>query len=119
MIFGGSGRDFIIGGIGSDTIWGGAGDDVLYGGDDDRVDSVRDVFAFAPNHGWDDVMDFDTGRDVIDLSEMNLNKTYSQMVASNAVFTAGGDTYIVTGPSSHILLAGVDLSDLSASNFII
>lgn len=84
-ISGGGGRDDVRGGAGDDTLNGGAGDDRLFGraGDDiidgdagdDRLvgDGGSDVFVFTGEGGpqRDKIVDFETGRDVIDVSRFD------------------------------------------------
>ena len=57
------GDDWLNGNVGNDRLYGAAGNDVLIGG------PGRDVFIFRPNDGnYEDViMDFDSGKDWIDL----------------------------------------------------
>ena len=59
---GDSGVDRLFGGIGNDILHGVAGNDLLYGG------SVRDIFVFAGASGRVRILDFEQGRDRIDLS---------------------------------------------------
>ena len=62
-LYGGSGRDLVIGGKGSDRTWGGDGVDVF------RFVSEKDSPSGARKR--DQIMDFETGVDLIELSEMD------------------------------------------------
>ena len=75
-LYGGDGGDHLLGGAGNDLLDGGRGSDILVGGagNDTLVGNFGyDVFAFAgavtaANLGADIIMDFEHGKDVIDLS---------------------------------------------------
>ncbi|WGF88544.1 calcium-binding protein [Marinivivus vitaminiproducens] len=79
-IYGGAGNDYIHGDAefggraavgGDDRIEGGTGNDWMWGDVDRRVDgftSGSDTFVFAPGDGDDRILDFSTGKDVIDLT---------------------------------------------------
>ncbi|MEM7236751.1 MAG: M10 family metallopeptidase C-terminal domain-containing protein, partial [Pseudomonadota bacterium] len=75
-IEGGPGNDTLVGGADADTLVGGAGDDVIEGGNgaDTLAGSAgRDLFLFAsvddsPEGAADRIVDFQLGRDGIDLS---------------------------------------------------
>lgn len=56
LLFGGEGRDELSGGRGSDTLHGGSGADVF-------------VFAWADKYSRDVILDFESGKDRIDLSD--------------------------------------------------
>lgn len=77
---GGADDDFVNGGSGNDTVIGGAGNDFLVGGDHNDLflfDTFGDSSA-APER--DTILDFDTGRDVIDLRGFNLSATNLQVI---------------------------------------
>lgn len=65
VLFGGDGNDTLKGEYGGDWIDGGAGDDVYFGG------TARDVFIFADLGGTDMIIDFKSGVDVIDVSQID------------------------------------------------
>jgi hypothetical protein len=64
---GGDGDDQLVGGRGRDVLIGGSGDDIMKGG------GGADVFVFSDADFYDSntILDFKSGKDVIDLSEMN------------------------------------------------
>lgn len=66
----GMGRDFLVGGAGNDTLWGGKGADTLLGGSGDDMlkgGMGADTFLFVGSDGADNVADFTSGVDRIDL----------------------------------------------------
>ena len=60
-------RDFLVGGIGADRLDGRVGDDSLLGGAD------ADVFVFGGRRGTDQILDFVSGVDKIDLSAFGID----------------------------------------------
>lgn len=90
-LFGASGSDILEGGSGSDLLEGGSGRDKMYGG----ADAARDVFIFyAPSESAvgaqrDQVMQFRTGQDDIDLSRIDAN-----------LFRAGNQAFAFTGTAA-------------------
>ena len=67
---GGYGNDIIHGHAGNDTLIGGAGDDTFKGGAGKDVISLgdgRDTVVLAPGWGFDKVLDFKNGEDLIQL----------------------------------------------------
>ncbi|UTW56215.1 calcium-binding protein [Kordiimonas sp. SCSIO 12610] len=137
VIDGTDGNDTLEGDLGDDTISGGAGNDTLFGngGDDVFIGGAgNDVFVdlgpvtggtdgdnryvFADDHGFDIINEFDPSSDVIDLSALTTGFNSFADVRELA-FQNGNDVEIFTGASgSSIFLTNVNLSDLSASNFI-
>lgn len=81
---GGAGGDVLVGGGGQDTLNGGAGGDLLIGG------TGRDTFAFSGVPGDDTILDFRSGRDVIDLSAYGI--------------TADNVSISVVGPDSSVFV---------------
>lgn len=66
----GMARDFLVGGLGNDTLWGGQGADTLLGGAGDDMlkgGMGADTFLFVGADGMDEVADFISGKDRIDL----------------------------------------------------
>lgn len=76
------GNDFLVGGVGNDMINGGAGSDSFIGG------AGIDMFVFTGTAGNDQILDFVTGTDKIDLSDYGI--TFAD-VSFNA---AGSDTVV-------------------------
>ena len=67
---GGLGDDVLNGGADNDTLNGGAGNDTLYGGAGDDVIQLgggQDTVVLAPDSGFDRVLDFKDGQDLIKL----------------------------------------------------
>ena len=88
LLLGGGGNDLLNGGDGNDTIHGGAGIDKAWGG------SGMDYFMFGNDAlgqgGIDEVMDFLTGTDKLDLSAIDANK----LVSGDQAFTLiGGKSF--------------------------
>jgi len=125
---GDAGDDTLGGGDNADLLFGGAGDDVLYGGDgDDKIDGGigadklfgglgADRFLYATvsastTAARDNIRDFVSGTDVIDLSAIDANS----LVAGNqgftivpGLFTAAGQLRFVTNGTDGWLLGDVD-----------
>ncbi|SHF31962.1 D-alanyl-D-alanine carboxypeptidase [Litoreibacter ascidiaceicola] len=68
---GSTGDDILRGGRGNDTLDGGEGDDILVGG------RGADTFVFSANSGDDVIRKFESGKDQIDLTLLNL--TYEDL----------------------------------------
>ena len=66
-LIGGLNTDFLVGGIGADRINGRQGNDSLLGGAD------ADVFVFGGQTGTDQILDFVSGTDKIDLSAFDID----------------------------------------------
>lgn len=67
-----AGIDTLLGGAGADTLNGGTGADILFGG------GGSDIFQFAsgsasPPRAADTIIDFRTGHDFLDMSQLNLD----------------------------------------------
>ncbi|WP_282078370.1 calcium-binding protein [Epibacterium ulvae] len=117
-LFGGTGRDDLGGGQGQDRLYGqqgadrlngGAGADLLWGG------AEGDVFVFAGRHGQDRIMDFQQGRDVMDLRA--LAQGGAERVSDLDIRSAQGGRLIDTG-SGTILLEDLARLELTADDFI-
>lgn len=81
VLLGGWGSDFLLGGDGNDTIVGGGSGDTMYGG------AGADAFVFTPGEsdGTNFLADFESGKDVIDLSAFTLMKGYDETVFRNGL----------------------------------
>ncbi|GAB5376345.1 MAG: hypothetical protein AcusKO_28070 [Acuticoccus sp.] len=106
---GGAGDDRLHGGAGRDRLAGGTGDDLLSGG------SGPDVFVFGADWGHDRVIDFEDGRDRLDLSSHPAVSALSDLViaaadnAATVALAADPDGATITLPG----LAGlIDATDL-------
>ena len=115
-LYGDADDDELVGGAGFDTLNGGTGDDVLTGAFN------ADTFVFEDGHGNDTITDFDalSGAEKIDLSAITtaLITDIADLKANHLGASAPTDVLIETGTGSSILLQGVDVDDLSASDFI-
>ena len=128
-ITGGSGRDTIFGDAGDDTIDGGSEKDTIYGGTGDDTltgGGSADTFAFNEGGGNDTVTDFDTARDMIDLTLFNTAITWEQLSAKITTVTDPNDVNTVTGLQIDLLDFGggtitldglTSTSDLTAEMF--
>ncbi len=118
LIFGGcdndtirdeDGDDFLHGGRGNDLISGGAGRDILAG------NSGRDTFVFAKGGQTDQIMDFENGRDKVDLKDFGFA---SFAALTSALHGANGFTFIDLGNGDRIEVIGVMSTALDATDFI-
>ena len=114
VINGGNGADVIRGGAGTDQVWGGAGDDHF-------VFNQADQALAGTNYEW--IGDFTAGgfEDEIDLSDAGTGFTSLNDVLASAVEVQtlnGVGTLIDLGRSGQVYLAGVEMADLAASDFI-
>ncbi|MEQ4922909.1 serralysin family metalloprotease [Proteus hauseri] len=69
IIYGNDADNILIGGGGNDILYGGAGQDILWGGTGSNTfvyKEASDSYSYSP----DKIMDFETGIDKIDLSEL-------------------------------------------------
>lgn len=113
LLIGGTGNDILIGGTGSDRLFGNSGDDLLDGGKGSdllRGGAGRDTFVLARGNGIDLIQDFRNGQDSIGL-KAGLNFTDLTFVQQ------GSNTVIQTGGEQLGTLQGVQVSQISASNF--
>ncbi|SFC61996.1 calcium-binding protein [Tropicimonas isoalkanivorans] len=106
---GGHSRDRLNGGLGRDTLDGGAGSDVLRGG------KGADLFVFAKvaEGETDRVRDFETERDVLQISGASAveDLTIADGTEDGAIYAD------VSWQGFHIRLDGVTAVDLTAANF--
>lgn len=103
----------INGGGGNDLLIGGRQNDIFVGGDG------QDTFVFAADSGVDIVTDFATREiDVLDFSAVfsDVNEIVGIGGAATQVGTA---TLIDLGNNNGVVLLGVNVSDLTADNFIV
>ncbi len=125
LLYGGSGYDTLIGGRGQDELYGNRGRDVLHGGEgDDLIDGGRsndiltggtgnDVFVFrALDKGHDVITDFEDGTDLIQISGLSYSDLSFTSVEGGVLITS--DAMI-----GQIMLEGVDIAVLDASDFIL
>lgn len=112
-INGGGGNDSIRGNAGFDTIVGGGGNDTLSGGVN------WDVFVFEGVFGNDTITDFNVTNlnEAIDLSGVTTIDDFADL-AANHLNQSGADAVIADGNGNTITLLGVDMTDLSANDFL-
>ncbi|NEO77733.1 endonuclease/exonuclease/phosphatase family protein [Moorena sp. SIO4G3] len=104
---GNNGDDTLIGGFGNDTLIGGSGEDLLTGG------LGNDIFVYeGVMVGTDIITDFNTNRDLIDLSQI-ISSFEELDITQNSV----GAVISINGQSLAIL-EDVIADQLSADNFI-
>jgi hypothetical protein len=111
---GGSGNDVLVGASADDTLTGGSGDDFLTGGSGD------DTFVFGDGDDSDIITDFVAGAgtdDVIDLTGQSAVSNFADVQA--AASQVGADTLIDFGGGDTIVVAGVDVADLHADDFLL
>ncbi|SEN59097.1 Ca2+-binding protein, RTX toxin-related [Paracoccus alcaliphilus] len=135
-LLGGAGSDTLNGGVGRDVLIGGAGADMLYGGED----RLRDVFVFekAADFGsggqLDQIFDFVSGIDVIDISGIDANSRRAghqdfafggtEAGANSVWYAQRGDDLMVQGDRNGDGRADFafwvrDLDRLTADDFIL
>ena len=109
VLQGGIGDDFLSGGTGNDTLTGGAGNDFLIGGEG------ADDFVFTQGSGFDQIADFDTSADTVNLSDFDFDdfNQVNLVEQNNTVF-------IFIDEDTSVELTGVESIDmLTAENFIL
>jgi Ca2+-binding RTX toxin-like protein len=101
--------NYLLGGLGNDTLNGMGGGDVLFG------EGGNDVFVFGAGTGGDVIGDFTRGQDRIDISAFGFSFAQAQANFSQV----GGNGAINLGNGDFIVLNGVTMSQLTASDFIL
>lgn len=111
---GGAGNDKLVGGAGNDTLIGGAGNDRLNGGSGTDIltgGTGNDLFQFEAAWGADKVLDFEHGRDHLDLRAV-----YDINGLDNLSITqSGADTQIAFAGQT-ITLVAIDATTISADD---
>lgn len=129
-LIGGSGRDVLIGGLGQDTLDGAAGRDrIVYNSFDDRGDVDEDNLF---DERGDEIVDFDTDEDVIDLRKLFTGSNYSASDRFDEYVILANDddenTFIrvdIDGNSGDkpfrtlATVTDVDFDDLGGGNFLV
>lgn len=135
-IKGGPGNDTLNGGAGDDSILGGAGDDLLVGGrgtDELTGGNGADAFVYRSlGDAIDTITDFQIGQDLIDLSQIFLNKL--NFTSPNPfqdyvqLFQLGSDTVVRIDASGDttpndfrflVVLENTQAANLGASSFVV
>ena len=116
VIVGGEGADFLIGGAGRDKLFGGEGDDQLFGGAGrDKLWGGEGDDGFAISSGFDRIMDFETGKDVIMVDADGFDDFDDILAAAND--TRSG-VRIDFGDGDILAVDGETVSNLSPDDFI-
>ena len=124
-LFGGANNDMLVGGGDNDYLFGGNGNDYLDGGDKfDQMtgEAGEDVFAFVGNWRHDRVMDFENGKDILNLANQHLKvpgesdldafgKLTILQDGADVVISITGDTY------NSITLVDTSLSYVDVTDF--
>lgn len=118
-IYAGRGDDFVQGNQGDDLIYGAAGNDTLnggYGNDTLSGGPGRDIFVFVAGH--DHIVDFNAqGVDRLDLRSFAEIINYTDL-RTNHFADQGSDILITGSVGNTVVLAGVSVRDIDASDFI-
>ncbi|MEO1329673.1 MAG: hypothetical protein AAFW46_08425 [Pseudomonadota bacterium] len=112
---GGDGEDTLMGGAGKDTISGGVADDLIDGGlDNDKLrgNGGRDVFAFGLDTGFDEVKDFQDGKDQLSFAGTGL------VFADLRIDAKGSDARIRHSGDGVVIVENLDPSDLDPGDFV-
>lgn len=109
VLVGNASGNWLLGGDGNDRLLGRGGNDVLFG------QAGADTFAFRNGDGQDVIGDFSVAEDRIELTT-NFT-TFAQLQA--AFHQNGSDGAIDLGGGNFIVLQGVTMSTLTASNFVL
>ena len=117
-LYGGDGDDHLVGDDGADRIEGGAGNDELFGQPSrENTDGSEDVFVFAGEHGEDIIYNFADAEDKIDLTAFNLSG-FAELDLSVNDHSGATIIDLSTHGGGKIELAGLEITDLDASDFL-
>ena len=114
---GGRGNDRIIGNSADNVLTGGAGADTLMGGEGWNTFKFN-AFSDSTRANADLLLDFKTGQDKIDLSQMALDGKVTLNFVDNYT-GAAGDTIIKFNPLSGRYLLAIDLDGDGKTDFLI
>ena len=114
---GGHGNDRIIGNSADNVLTGGAGADTLVGGEGWNTFKFN-AFSDSTRANADVLLDFKTGQDKIDLSQMALDGKVTLNFVDNYT-GAAGDTIIKFNPLSGRYLLAIDLDGDGKTDFLI
>jgi Ca2+-binding RTX toxin-like protein len=116
---GGDGNDILRTGGGNQEIDGGANNDIIDGGkgvDELRGGAGLDRFVFSTGYGKDEIMDFSSESDLIDISDWKAISDFQDMLSHAQ--NKSGDVWIIAGRDTLIIDNAVK-NDLAAADFII
>lgn len=105
ILLGGNGNDILLGGAGNDVLFGGLGRSLLTGG------RGSDLFALAVGRGFATITDYRSGSDA-------LTVLGDVAIESLRLRQRGADAVIRYGPDVLAVLTGVDVRNLSLSDFV-
>lgn len=88
---GGDGNDFLDGGDGNDVLWGGAGNDVMTGGA--GSDTFRFYAADVATFSADEITDFTSGQDKIDLRQISPGGGHFSFIGTQAFHNVVGELH--------------------------
>jgi Ca2+-binding RTX toxin-like protein len=108
----GASNDTLSAGAGNDTLVGAGGNDKLTGG------AGNDIFQFFAGFGADNITDFGTAPDLIDVSGLGIKAA----AFASSITLSGGSNALITvfgggAAGGTILLSGVNQNTISASDF--
>ncbi|HEY5798586.1 MAG TPA: hypothetical protein VIT92_00120, partial [Burkholderiaceae bacterium] len=114
VLDGGANGDYVYGDAGDDTIWFGKGNDMLWGG------AGADLFVAAPGGtGASAISDFQHAGAEQDRIDVSMYSSSQGMNWLSAIATQHSNGLVLQLNSAQsVLLVGVTLADLDASNFV-
>ena len=116
-VSGGDGNDVLCSGKGNQTVDGGAGDDIIDGGkgkDQLRGDVGADTFVFSNGYRKDEISDFISGTDLIDVSGWKAIDDFDDLLSHAR--NRSGDVWIVAGKDT-LIIDNVSKGDLQDTDF--
>lgn len=127
---GGAGNDFLDGGTGNDLLLGGAGNDVMTGGA--GCDTFRFYAADVATYSVDQITDFTSGMDKIDLKQVNPGGGRFNFIGTQAFHNVVGELHYTVVNGSAIVEGDINgdgkadfsikvdnVTKLSAADFVI
>ncbi len=115
-INGGQGNDTVLGDQGNDTLLGGRGMDELEGGSgyDTLIGGAgADIFLFHAGGQRDQINDFESGVDVVDISSFGLTG-----LGDLTVDDSSGSLVLSFDTGEELVLRGLTLADVTAADFL-
>lgn len=99
-ITGNRGKNFLDGGAGDDTVRGGKG---------------ADIFNFGTGHDSDRIMDFENGKDVVNIASWNNIDDFADI---QAIVSVSGDDLVLALGNEDLTFRNMKLSELDVTDFI-